>query len=125
MMRSTKRGFGRQKSGANDLVRVYFDQAGGGSDHEDVFLYWFNKETKTMDYFAYSYQTDGGGLRFREAVNTRTIGGILLQDYVNYKPADETVSLDTLQSMFVSGNLEKLSDINLENAVVSRDDQAR
>jgi hypothetical protein len=71
-----------------------------------------------MDYFAYSYESDGGGIRFREAINPRKIGGILWQDYVNYKPADETVSLDTLESMFISGTLEKLSEIKMENITV-------
>ena len=101
-----------------EVVRVTFDKT-AGSDHQDVFLYWFHKEQNTMDFFAYSYQSDGGGIRFREAINPRNIGEILWQDYVNYKPKDETVSLDTLQSMFVSGTLEKLSEITMENTVVT------
>jgi hypothetical protein len=101
-----------------DVIRVTFNKSGGGSDHEDVFLYFFHKHDKTLDYFAYSYETDGGGSRFREAVNRRNIGGLLLQDYINYKPKDETTPLDQLESMFVSGTLEKLSEIRLENAAV-------
>lgn len=99
------------------LIRVTFD-ASGGEDHQDVFLYWFHRNKNTMDYLAYSYETDGGGLRFRKAVNPRREGGILLQDYINYKPANETVPLDTLQAMFVAGTLEKLSEIRMENVRV-------
>jgi hypothetical protein len=102
------------------VIRVTFDQQGGGEDHEDVFLYWFHSEKNTMDYFAYSYKTDGGGLRFREAINPRKMGGLLLQDYVNYKPQDETIPLDSLKDMFVSGKLQKLSEINLENLKVEQ-----
>lgn len=102
-----------------DMVRVTFDQRGGGEDHEDVFLYWIHQQKNTMDYFAYSYQTDGGGLRFREAINPRVVGGILFQDYVNYKPEDESVPLEQLQALFVSGELEKLSEIRLENLRVN------
>ena len=98
-----------------NLVRVTFDQEHGGEDHQDVFLYWFSQTTRTMDYFAYTYQTDGGGLRFRKAVNARRVGGILFQDYINYEPADELVTLDQLQSLFEKGQLRKLSDIRLEN----------
>jgi hypothetical protein len=101
-----------------DVVRITFDQA-GGEDHEDVFLYWFHKQNHTMDYFAYSYKVDGGGLRFREAVNPRVEGGIRWQDYVNYKPEDESVPLDSLKDMFVSGRLQKLSEVNMENVVVT------
>jgi hypothetical protein len=102
-----------------DVVRVTFDPTGGGSDHQDVFLYWFDQQTHTMDYLAYTYETEGGGLRFRKAVNPRVINGIRLQDYINYKPKDETVPVDSLESMFVEGKLEILSEIKLENAVVT------
>jgi hypothetical protein len=98
-----------------DVVRITFDQRGGGEDHQDIFLYWIHQQKNTMDYLAYSYQTNGGGLRFREAVNPREVGGILFQDYVNYQPEDETVPLEKLQSLFVSGALKKLSEIKLEN----------
>lgn len=101
-----------------EVVRVTFDEAGGGEDHEDVFLYWFHKHKKTMDYFAYLYKTEEGGLRFREAINPRKKGGILLQDYINYKPVDENIPIDSLKSMFLSGNLQKLSEIRMENASV-------
>lgn len=102
-----------------DVVRVTFDQMDGREDHSDVFLYWFHQEKHTMDYFAYSYETEGGGLRFREAVNPRRAGGILWQDYVNYKPADKSIPLEDLEPMFVSGSLEKLSEIKMENVKVS------
>jgi hypothetical protein len=100
------------------VVRVTFDKTGGGEDHEDVFLYWFHKQRKTMDYFAYLYKTEEGGLRFRQAINPRKKGGILLQDYINYKPADESIPLDSLKPMFLSGRLQKLSEIKMEHASV-------
>lgn len=72
-----------------------------------------------MDYFAYKYETEGGGLRFREAFNPRRIGGILWQDYINYKPSDESIPLEELESMFTAGTLEKLSEVKMENVKVS------
>lgn len=106
-----------------DVVRVTFDES--AVEHQDVFLYWFHKTRHTMDYFAYSYEVDGGGIRFREAINPRVEGGIRWQDYINYKPADETVPLDSLQSMFVSGRLQKLSEIIMENVVVTPYEQSK
>ena len=99
-----------------NLVRVTFDVHEGG--HQDIYLYWFHRDNHTMDYFAYSYETDGGGIRFRKAVNPRKKGGILWQDYMNYRPEDETVPIDSLEEMFVSGKLRKLSEIKMENIVV-------
>jgi hypothetical protein len=98
-----------------DVVRVTFKPHGAGKDHEDVFLYWVHQNKKTMDYFAYSYLSDGGGIRFREALNPRKAGGILFQDYINYKPVDETIPVDSLQNLFQNGKLEKLSEIKMEN----------
>ena len=73
-----------------------------------------------MDYLAYSYETDGGGLRFRKAVNPQRKRGILLQEYINYKPENESVPLEDLQQMFLSGSLEKLSEIRMDNVSVSQ-----
>ncbi|WP_422356013.1 DUF6503 family protein [Roseivirga pacifica] len=92
-------------------VKITFAQEGGGEDFDDVFLYWFDTEDYSMDYLAYLYHTDGGGLRFREAINQRRINGALVQDYINYKPADETVPIDTLANLYNKGNLEELSRI--------------
>lgn len=98
------------------VIRVTFDVHEGG--HQDVYLYWFHRDKHTMDYFAYTYETDGGGIRFRKAVNARREGGILWQDYINYRPEDETVPIDSLEAMFISGKLRKLSEIKMENIVV-------
>lgn len=100
------------------LIKVTFKPGGGGEDYEDEFLYWINKENSRMDYLAYSYHTDGGGLRFRKAINTHTVSGILLQDYDNYKPADETLPVESMEELFKSGDLELLSKILLENIEV-------
>lgn len=100
------------------LIQVTFKQDGGGKDHEDVFLYWINQETSIVDYFAYSYLTDGGGLRFRAAINPRYVEGILFQDYDNYKPAHDGVTLNQLDSLFQTDALEKLSVIKHENVQV-------
>jgi hypothetical protein len=101
-----------------DLIKVTFYEDGGGKDHEDVFLYWFENETHLMDYFAYSYETDGGGIRFREVTNRRKIDGMVFQDYINYEPLTATVTLDQMENLYKRGELKKLSDIALENITV-------
>ena len=100
------------------LVKVTFDQEGGGEDFEDQFLYWINSETNTMDYLAYSYKTDGGGVRFRKAVNPRVVEGVRFQDYINYKPKTKEASLEEMENLYKKGELEVLSEINLENIKV-------
>ncbi|MBD3627804.1 DUF6503 family protein [Cyclobacterium sp.] len=100
------------------LIKVTFRQEGGGEDHEDEFLYWINKQDYKMDYLAYTYHTDGGGIRFRKAINTHDVSGILLQDYENYKPEDERLPVESIQELFESGELELLSKILLENVEV-------
>ncbi|WP_149274669.1 DUF6503 family protein [Pareuzebyella sediminis] len=99
-----------------DMVGVNFDRIGGGNDHNDEFLYWFNTETHTMDYLAYSYETNGGGVRFRSAYKPRTIDGIRFQDYINYEASLGT-PLHELSELFENGKLKELSRIETENIV--------
>lgn len=92
-------------------VRVVFNEEDGGEDFQDEFRYWINSENMEIDYLAYSYLTEGGGVRFREALNKRRVGDILFQDYNNYKPNDKSPPLDSLPDMFERGELKLLSTI--------------
>lgn len=97
-------------------IEVTFDQKGGGTDHDDVFMYWINVKSKTIDYLAYKYETNDGGVRFRSSYNRRTIDGIIFQDYINYKAPIGT-PLTELPSFLEKGKLEELSRIETENIV--------
>jgi hypothetical protein len=99
-------------------IGVTFNQEGGGTDFEDEFVYWIHKENYTVDYLAYSYATNGGGIRFREAINPRTVGGIRFVDYNNFKPATLETPLTDLDTAFEAGKLKLLSKIELENVSV-------
>jgi hypothetical protein len=96
-------------------VKVTFAQEGGGDDYEDEFIYWINQKTHAVDYLAYSFQTDGGGIRFRQAYRPRVVAGLRFQQYINYEPAHQPVSLAELDKLFVAGQLKELSRIELEN----------
>ncbi|MCW5516556.1 DUF6503 family protein [Muriicola sp. Z0-33] len=99
-------------------VQVTFNQEGGGDDYDDVYLYWFNKETFKPDYLAYEFHVDGGGMRFREAYNERYIEGIRFVDYNNYKPKED-ISIMDIEELFLAGELELLSKIELTNIEVA------
>lgn len=101
-----------------DKIKVTFAQEGGGEDFEDIFIYWFDQDTHAMDYIAYLYYTDGGGMRFRVAKNPRTIGGIQFLDYSNLKPTSE-VELIKIDDAYIAGELELLSEIITENISVT------
>ncbi len=96
-------------------IKVTFDQEGGGTDFEDEFLYWIHKENFTIDYLAYKYAVNGGGIRFREAYNPRIIDGIRFVDYNNYKTDDLETSLFSLDELFESRKLKLLSKIELKD----------
>ncbi len=99
-------------------IKVTFSQDGGGEDFEDVFVYWVNTDTNKIDYLAYSYLTDGGGMRFREAYNERYVKGIRFVDYNNYKPYNNNEKLLDLDSLFENNELKLLSKIETENVEV-------
>ena len=96
-------------------VRVTFEQEGGGKDYQDVFMYWVNSTDFKVDYFGYTYVTDGGGARFRKAYNARVVNGIRFVDYINYKPTLAKMELSEFDEAFNRGELKELSRIELEN----------
>lgn len=100
-------------------IKITFDKDGGGSDFEDIFIYWFNQQSKLPDFLAYQFNVNGGGMRFREAYNERQIKGVRIVDYNNFKPKSDTLSLRNLDKQFEMDNLELLSKIELKNVKVN------
>lgn len=115
-----KRALGRKRINGipYQKVEIRFAEEGGGEDFEDVFLYWFNEETGKPDYLAYEYHTDGGGIRLRVAKNERYVNGIRFVDYDNYKPKEPGVRLHQIDSLYLAGRLELLSEIKLDSVRV-------
>lgn len=101
-------------------IEVTFNVEDGGEDHEDVFVYWISKDDYLLQYFGYYYKDDGGGIRFREAVNTRKKGGIIFSDYINYKGPDGYKDVAGMAELFKNSKLKKLSEIRLENLKCKR-----
>jgi len=100
-------------------VKVTFDEDGGGDDFDDTYVYFFNKNTFKVDYLAYDFQVNGGGMRFREAFNERYVNGIRFVDYNNMKPIDKDVSVLQVDSLFNNNRLELLSKIELTELKVT------
>lgn len=100
-------------------VEITFQQEGGGTDYTDVFLYWFDETDFSMDYMGYLYHTDGGGMRFREAINQRRVNDALIQDYINLKPEDEDIDIHELDDLYNAGKLIELSRIINENVKIT------
>ncbi len=100
-------------------IKVWFDDSDSDvGDDEDKYVYWINKDTYFVDYLAYEFKVDGGGMRFREAYNPRKVGGIRFVDYHNYKPESKSASLYELDSLFENDKLVKVSEIELKNIQV-------
>ncbi|RZS92585.1 DUF6503 family protein [Aquimarina brevivitae] len=99
-------------------IQVTFKKEGGGTDYEDEFVYWIHKEKYTIDYLAYKYAVNGGGIRFREAYNPRVINGIRFVDYHNFKVDELSTPLKDLGKLFERKQLKKVSTIDLENIYV-------
>lgn len=104
------------KGESYDVLHITFDEEGRGQDHDDNFYYWINEKTHKIDFLAYNYAVGKGGVRFRSAYNVRTVGGIIFQDYINYK-APVGTPLRDLATMYENENLTKLSTIATENVV--------
>jgi hypothetical protein len=99
-------------------IEITFSENGGGEDFEDVFIYWIGKEDFMIDYLAYSYHTNGGGKRFRALKEQSTKNGIRFVNYDNYKPINKSISLTDLDKAFKANQLQKISEIILEDVKV-------
>ena len=99
-------------------IEISFSENGGGEDFEDIFIYWIGKENFLIDYLAYSYHTNGGGIRFRVLKEQCVKGGIRFVDYYNYKPIDSEISLLDTDKAFENNRLKKVSEIILKDIKV-------
>lgn len=99
-------------------VEITFSEDGGGVDFEDVFLYWISKENFTVDYLAYTFFTNNGGIRFRESYNPRVIEGIRFVDYKNYRPEQKDIDFYKIDELFENNKLIELSLIETEKIAV-------
>ncbi|MCM4160087.1 deoxyribose-phosphate aldolase [Antarcticibacterium flavum] len=99
-------------------IKVTFNQNGVEMEHEDEYVYWINSESYKVDYIAYKFKTNGGGIRFRKAFNERYIGGIRFVDYKNYKFEKLSTPLKLLDSLYTNGELSHVSTIKSEDVKV-------
>lgn len=105
------------------VVEVTFRQEGGGRDYQDRFLYWIHQDRDTMDFLAYSYEDNGGGARFRQAVNPRTVEGVRFADYLNFSAEPLRPPLERLGQMWEADSLDRLSVIALDSVSVARHEE--
>lgn len=103
-------------------IKVTFKEEGGGKDHEDIYMYWVEKKNFTVDYLAYRFFVNEGGIRFRKAVNPRKVQGIRFVDYENYKTEQLDVPLEQLDELYLKDRLEKVSQIENQILEVRVDD---
>ena len=99
-VKKTDQGIKQIKGESYHQIKVSFQIENGGDDFEDEYLYWIDVNTFEVDYLAYNYITDGGGVRFRSAINKRRVDGLLVQDYINYAPVDKKMPLFNLIAQF-------------------------
>lgn len=105
------------------VLDVTFGRVGGGRDWQDRFVYWMHDDRYTVDYLAYAFHVNDGGIRFRQAYGAREVGGVRVQNYRNFAPMLNTLSpndLERLPELWQAGQLRHLSDIALENVRVER-----
>ncbi|MCR9183006.1 MAG: deoxyribose-phosphate aldolase [Flavobacteriaceae bacterium] len=99
-------------------VEITFSEEGGGVDFEDIFLYWISKDDFTVDYLAYQFFTNEGGIRFRESYNPRVIEGIRFVDYKNFRPKEKDIDFYKIDELFENDELVELSLIETEKITV-------
>lgn len=82
-------------------VKVTFAPA-SSTDASDEYLYWFDPETARLEQFAYSFEGNPGGLRFRQGHNYRRAGELLFFDQHNLGVEGEGLRVDDLTPEMVA-----------------------
>ncbi|MGB3801966.1 MAG: DUF6503 family protein, partial [Lewinella sp.] len=96
---------------AYNQVRISFEEDGGGEDFDDVYRYFFSVENGELDFLAYTFEAEEGGIRFREAINKRRVNGVLIQDYINYGLDGDDREINNIAERYQEGELPELSRI--------------
>ena len=99
-------------------LEVKFKEKGGGEDFQDVYRYWFNQNNYSMDYLAYTFVENGGGMRFRAKRFENKINDVVFQDYNNFKPTSNAMQINMLSSAYQKNKLEKVSEIIIKSVSV-------
>ncbi len=98
-------------------VKVTFE-AGTSTGAGDEYVYWFDPESARLEYFAYSYDDNGGGLRFRRTVRHRRAGGLLFSDQENFGADGPGLSVDAIDAAYVRDAMRHVSTVRLEGIEV-------
>ena len=98
-------------------VKVTFE-AGTSTDASDEYLYWFDPDTGRLELFAYSYEVNGGGLRFRRLFNYRRVGGLLFYDQENWGTEGPGLAIDLVTPEYVETRMRHVSTIELRDIEV-------
>lgn len=115
-----QRDLGLERWGDRELRRVKITfRPGSSTDDQDQFVYWFDPQTARLEQFAYSFEGNPGGLRFRRLDNYRRIGGLLFFDQENLGAQGDGLSVDQIDPEFVERRMRLVSEIRLENIEVS------
>lgn len=107
---------GRETWGGRELhkIKITF-WAGSSTDAQDQYLYWFEPASGRLEQFAYSYQGEPGGIRFRRLFNHRRVGGILFFDQENLGLEGDHLSVDAITPEYVEITLRAISTVTLED----------
>ncbi|KAB2840392.1 MAG: hypothetical protein F9K45_09035 [Melioribacteraceae bacterium] len=100
-------------------IRITFSESGGGDDYDDWYIYWFEKNTKAMDYFAYYYTIKGeSATRFRVVKKVHSINGFIFYDWENFTSEEIGEQIENFDKLYTEGKVKKVSDIELNNIEV-------
>lgn len=100
-------------------IKVTFREGNGGGDYDDWYVYWFEKNTKAMDYFAYYYTINGeSASRFRAVKKVHNKNGFTFYDWENFTSEEIGGQIENFDKFYMEGKVKKISDIELNNIEV-------
>ncbi len=89
------------------------------TDASDEYLYWFDPESARLEQFAYSFEGNPGGLRFRQGHNYRRAGELLFFDQHNLGVEGDQLHVDDLTPEMVA-DMRTVSEVECRDPKLVR-----
>lgn len=89
--------------------------------YDNEFVLWIHKTRFTIDYLSFKLsEPNDKSLRFRQAVNPRKVEGLLIQDFKEFKPIQDSIEIAPadLDQAWIGKQLQEWSGIKLEQVKI-------
>lgn len=84
--------------------------------HDDEYVAWIHKTKFTLDYIGYIHRgVEESGIRFRQALEKQKASGIIIQNYLEFKPLQDSAAVlpEDLDQAWAGNQMKEFLRVNI------------